>query len=76
MIWRFGLWTAGRLDSGLLDTGTLDAWTQEILSIFSALYFLIIIESIIFQHFELMYYGYVERAANGYYNSNVLRLLL
>lgn len=38
--WSFGLWTTRRLDSGCLDCSP---WTKEILSIFSDIYFFVII---------------------------------
>ena len=46
--WTLGLWMTGRLTSGRLDserrdTWTLDAWIQEILSIFSDIYFFLLI---------------------------------
>ena len=37
--WTLGIWTTRWLDSGRLGAWILDAWTQEILSIFSDIYF-------------------------------------
>ena len=62
-LWTLGLSTLGHLDFGRLDSGRLDIWTlgnwtlhpwtQKILSIFSDIYFfLIIIYCRIFKHFE------------------------
>ena len=71
-------WTPRRLDSGLLDSrrlnsGRLDAWTQEILSIFSNILLLFNVEFLnISNALRLMHYGFVERAANVYYNSDLL----
>ena len=68
--WTIGLWTTGRMDFGRLDL--------EILSIFSDIYFFLLVLCRILKHFalRLICYSSAERAANGYYNSNQLPLTL
>ena len=76
--WMLRPWTPRPLDSGLLDSrrlnsGRLDAWNQEILSIFSNILLLFNVEFLnISNILRLMHYGFVERAANNYYNSDLL----
>ena len=85
-----GNWTLGhlgseRLYSGQLNTWILDGWTlhprtQKILSIFSYIYFfLLLLFTVEFLSISkalwLMCYGSVEIAMNICYNSNLLQLI-
>ena len=70
-----GLWTPRRLGSGRRDAWTPDPWSQKILSVFSNIYFFLIInvEFLIISS-TLMHYG--SGVANDCSNSNLLPLIL
>ena len=71
-----GLHTAERWDSGHLDAWTLDAWTL----INSDIYSFLLLFNVKFLNISYalrpMHYGFVEHAANGFYNLNLLQLML
>ena len=84
----FGCLDAWTVDTWTLDDWTLGLWTPGLWTLGPRKFFPFLVTSISFfslfniefldisNALRLAYYGSVERAANGYYNLNLLQLIL